>query len=250
MELDIKKAFLSPFSEEKWYLKLIFPVAVAALSFSANVLYNLHSHKLEALLIALLAIIPSIILLGFFAKFAQNEIKGQPTLLPELKSQVSQYLVYGLKYIGVILIYTIGLLLLTLGVSIGIGVMFGLLSAISLAMKLLSAVVFLLVFIPLIIISLVFMTLILGAFADNMSFEEAMNVKRIWSLMLKAKAEIAIYLLLAIALGIALSVITVILTVPRITIFLVPFFIALEQLISINLKAQVYKVAKSRLEIQ
>lgn len=31
MELDIKKAFLSPFSDKRWYLKLIFPCAAMIL---------------------------------------------------------------------------------------------------------------------------------------------------------------------------------------------------------------------------
>lgn len=245
MELNIKKAFLSPFSEEKWYIKLIFPVAIAALSFAANIISK--EHKLEAVMLGLLSLIPSIILTGFFARFAQNEIKSQTPLLPELKYQIKQYLIYGLKYIGVSLVYTFILLLLTLGVAVLVGITLGLLSAANITTKLLSAIIFILIFIPLVILFIAFMTLVLGAFSDNMSFEEALNIKRVWSLVCKTKAEIAIYLLLAIGLGIALAIISVILIVPKVTIFLVPFFITVEQLISINLKAQVYKIAKSRL---
>lgn len=242
MELNIKKAFLSPFSEEKWYLKLIFPIAVAALSFAANIISK--EHKLESLLLALVSIIPSIILTGFFAQFAHNEIKDELPLLPELKSKITQYLIYGLKLIGATLIYAFVFLLMASTITITLAV----LSKFSGASKLTMAIIFTVLLVPISILIMAIMTLFQGIFSDNFNFEETLNIKRIWSLVFKAKAEIAIYLLLSLGLAIALGIISVILTVPKVTIFLVPFFIALEQLISMNLKAQVYKVAKSRLE--
>ena len=89
MQLDIKKAFLSPFSEEKWYIKLIFPSFMAIFSLISNILAQ--EHKAEVLGLALITLLPFLVLYGFFAQFAHNEIHDELPLLPDLKTKVKQY---------------------------------------------------------------------------------------------------------------------------------------------------------------
>lgn len=234
MNLDIKKSFLSPFSEEKWYLKLIFPVIVTAFSIVSN--HDLHASKETILLVSLLSIIPSIILSGFFMQFEHNEIHDELPLLPILNSNVKKYLIYGLNALGIVLIYILFLFL----TAIGIGAMFALLHI----AKILSII--------LVGIFLIFIFLFVGfaesTYADYFSFKKAMNVSRIASLIPKVKTEIFIYILITIGLMLTLSIITAGVQFAKATLILIPFFTTLIQLIMVNLKAQVYKVAKYRLE--
>lgn len=241
MELNIKKAFLSPFSEEKWYLKLIFPTIMAAFALIYNFLSK--EHKPEAIILGLLILIPGIILSGFLTQFTHNEINNKLPLLPELKTNIKKYLSYGLWTLLITLIYLFFIIVLYIIYS----------ALFAFLIYLTKGNVYLIyILVTLSIILGIFLgfsyAFAIGSYADNLEISQIASIKKTFKLMSKAKAEIAIYLLLALALGAALGVITIILTIPRITIFLVPFFTALEQLISVNLSAQVYKIAKSRLE--
>lgn len=242
MQLDIKKAFLAPFSEEKWYLKLIFPAIVFAFSIISGILYK--THKIEAFLLSLLILVPYLVWIGLLSQFAHNEIKDELTLLPELKSKVKQYFIYGVNFLAAYLIYALVFCL----IAVVFAIILAVLSFATGANKLTMAIIFTVLFVPVAIAVMAILVLIQGAFADNFSIKNTLNIKRIWALICKAKAEIAIYLLLSLVLAIALKMISIILAIPVITIVLIPFCITIEQLISVDLKAQVYKVAKSRLE--
>lgn len=246
MQLDIKKAFLSPFSEEKWYIKLIFPAFMAIFSLISNILAQ--EHKAEVLGLALITLLPFLVLYGFFAQFAHNEIHDELPLLPDLKTKVKQYFKYGLSLLGIILIYTIAFFIISFVISLILGFALGFTVAVLKLSKIIIPIVLAILLIPVLILTIAYMTLVEGSFVDNFNFNEALNFKKIYSLIFKVKSEIFVYIILAFGLTIVLSIITIILAVPKITLILVPIVIAIQQLISINLKAQVYKIAKSRLE--
>lgn len=254
MELNIKKAFGSPFSDEKWYIKLIFPSIMAIFSLSSNVL--VHEHKMAMFFIlCLVLLLPGFVLSGFFLQFVHNEIHDETPLLPNLKSQILQYLKYGAKLLGLVLYYmiTLGLIMcaIILILNIFIGIVIGICSALLHLQKpvmiLLSTITSLIISIPIIIVWFSYFILLTGAFADNFNFKEAKNYKRIFSLLSKVKSEIAIYI---VCLFIAIVIITLLPFLPKITLILAPIITAIIQFVLINLKAQVYKIAKGRLEIE
>lgn len=232
MQLDIKKSFLSPFSEEKWYLKLIFPLIVAALGMVSN--KTLHIDKSIVLIVSLLSFIPSVILTGFFFQFQHNEIHDQLPLLPILKTNIKKYLSYGILGIGIVLIYTIVAVLIS-----------GLLGF---TLWNISKIVALILLGILLILFAILISFAQGTFADTFSFESAMNFNYILKLIAKAKGEIFIYMLISTALILGLSAINTVLGLFKYALILSPIFTVFLQLITMNLQAQVYKLAKSRLE--
>lgn len=256
MELNIKKAFLAPFSDEKWYIKLIFPSIMAIFSLIFNVL--IHVKPKESIILYLIVLIPSLILSGFFLQFAHNEIHDEKPLLPNLKSNIKTYLVNGIKYLGLTLLYalvigfTLGLVVILLNIIIGIIVGF---CAISFHLDkptftMLAAIISVITYIPFAIFMFAYFILICGAFSDKFSFKEAKDFKRIFKLLKQAKSEVAVCILLEIGIFITAIIAILILLLPKITLVFAPIIVAIGQMISVNLKAQVYKIAKSRLEVQ
>lgn len=245
MELNVKKAFCSPFSDEKWYLKLIFPSIMASFNLIPNAW--LKQHPIEFLVLFLIILIPSFALKGFFIQFAHNEIHDKSPLLPELKSNGKNFLKYGVKLVGVFVIYMLIFLLIAFLAGLALGFVLGIISAF-LHFKAMIPIIAAIVFIPLGILAAAFIILVECIFFDNFSFKEALNYKRAWGLLSKAKSEIMIYFLLMIGVFIALALCFLILSFLKFTLILVPVLLAITQLISVNLKAQIYKTAKLRLE--
>lgn len=246
MDLEIKRAFLSPFSEEKWYIKLIFPVIMVAFSLISHL--AVHEHKMAAIILMLITLLPNLVLYGFFAQFAHNEICNEIPLLPSLKSKIKQYFSYGLKGLGFTLCYGIVFFIIGFMLSFVVGLVLGILSAMLGLNKIILPIALIIIFVPILILSVAFMVLVKGVFADNFSFKEALNYKRIFKLMAKVKSEIAIYMLFAICLMILIVISVLILSLFKFTLILAPILVTIGGLISVNLYAQVYKIAKSRLE--
>jgi len=235
MNLNIKKAFLSPFSEEKWYLKLIFPIIMAACNLIST--RGLHVPESTVMIVSLISLVPSIILSGFFLQFEHNEIHDELPLLPVLNSKVNQYLIYGLNILGIALIYAFFMLLLF--------VIWALFVKLSGPFAIIIGIVVILAILYLCIV----LGLALSSYADEFKFKDSMSFKRINKLLAKAPAEIFIYILVATGLVILASIFNIILLMAKFTFILAPIYMAIIQLTLVDLKAQVYKVAKSRLVI-
>lgn len=247
MELNIKKAFCSPFSDEKWYIKLIFPSVMAVFSLLSQIAAHQHNH-IVLIILMLITLIPGFVLWGFFAQFAHNEIHDQQPLLPDLKSNVNQYFKYGLKYLALILIYAIIFFIICIVLGVVLGVSMGFASAIFNFGKMTNLIVTTIVLVPVSMFIFAFFVFVQGMFVDNFDFEEALNYKKILNLLAEVHSEIIVYILLAAGLVITLAILILLLSLPRFTLIFAPIVLALEQFISINLKAQVYKIAKSRLD--
>lgn len=237
MKLDIKKAYLSPFSEKKWYIRLIFPTIMAAMSFICNPNIQIMPRQYCNLFI-LITLIPGIILSGFFIQFQHNEIRNEQPLLPVLKSNISEYARHGIRSIIFILFYSV------------IDIFIILLALILLKMELIKIISILISIIAVTAIIFVFIAanIAIAAYADNFNVEDAFNINRICLLIFSAKGEICVFLFMALILSLLSGIICAILGITIIGMFFIPIVIAILQLIIINLEAQVYKAAKFNLE--
>lgn len=233
MDLDIKRAFLSPFLEKKWFVKLVFPFIISACFLIFD--KNLHASKLtQAIAVSCLAI-PYLILWGFFTQFQHNEIHNKSEILPMLNNKLKDYLIYGLQLTGISLVYIIFLAI----ISIMIIPFF--------IFKINAAILTLLIIMYICVVLFLMATLIFSecSFADNFHFKDAFNFSLIFQLMSNAKLEILTLFLFSALLSIVLKLI---LTFTNFILIFYPFLRILAKLMGYNLAAQMYKIAKKRLQ--
>lgn len=231
MELNIKKAFLSPFSEKQWYIKWIFPIIVSACFLVFNP--NLNFSNTVKLLIIFVCIIPYLILWGFLNQFQHNEIHDETPILPILSGKVKNYFIYGTRLCVITLVYLIFCFVLFLIALFTLEL--GLIIKILTILSLFGAVIYLW-------IALIFAQ---SSYADNFCFRDAMNFKKVFKLMSKVKIEIFIWFLIVALLGFILKLV---LMLPLFILIIYPIVRVLVKLILNNLSAQLYKIAKFRLE--
>lgn len=224
MELDIKKAFRSPFSDKKWYVKLIFPYIMTIVSFIYNPSLNISNNIL--LPMSIIILIPNTILFGFYIQFQHNEINNKESLLPNLSGNLKDYFIYGIKALGISLIY----------ISICSLIFFGA-SAISTIAGLISLLAVLILFIACFLSQ--------SCFADKFRFKDSVNLIKIFKLMSKGKIEIFIYALVTFQILITTNWLS---KFTNIMFIIVSIIIVIMQLALMNLSAQMYKIAKVRLE--
>lgn len=230
MDLNIKKAIKSSFSEKKWYIKLIFPVIVTALGLVNNP--NLHISQNIILLTNFISLLPVIVLVGFFIQFQHNEIHNEIPLLPSLDKRVKNYFLYGLNSLGIALIYIVlGFVLFfvlpNLFKNLGIAnTLIGSLANIGL------------------ILGFIFLFFAINAYADYFKFKDAISIGRIFKLMSKVQPfDYFGFIFFAVGLTYYLS------SSPN-NIFLIfsPFVAVIIRLTIMNMSAQLYKIAKNKLE--
>lgn len=214
MRLDFKKAFYSPFSDDKWKSKLF----ILTLLTVFNVLF-------EILKIRVFEFVISCILTGYCLRFAHNEIHNITPLLPNWRSNFLKYLNYG----GFSLIVFLAYFLLC---SIPIYIIFYLIKSSIIAN----------IFLVFISLTMVFGGLSL--YCDNFKLKEAFNIYEFFKLIAKAKWELFVITLIFMFLGIVFYSIKI--YFPEKTIIDVTFVIIapLYSLITANLIAQVYKKVK------
>lgn len=234
MNLEIKRAFTTPFGEEKWYLRLIFPFLVTLLA----ALGDKHFHLPPILLVAIfVALIPlSLILSGFYLQFEHNEIHSEESLLPVLKDKWLDYLILGLKVTAIFISFLFVELLLFLPlvklfkIETLTGTIFGML-----------------LFVLMLFVGLI-LSFATSSLADTFELKYGFNLSRILSLIPKVIVEIIVYLILCVILAVAGSAIASLLKLNTVGILLTPIVTVIVQFITVDLKAQVYKIAKFRLE--
>lgn len=235
MDLDIKKAIKSPFSDDKWYIKLIFP-SIMSIFYVIFKQDNFHLSNPFYLVSFIIGIIPLVIYFGFLLQFGHNEIHDEKPLLPVLRGNIKKYINLGFKAILIIIIYFAMAVFVFLIAII-------LYKTNSLFLKLLSFPLFILI-----LSMFIFLFMPLGIFADTYSLEDTCNFKKILSLIKRVIPEFIIFVLIQIILELLLSAIGMILIITVIGAPLVLVLYAIIELIRTNLTAQVYKIAKYRLE--
>ncbi len=232
MQLDIKKALQSPFSDEEWFVKLIFPIIVIILNALGSKYLNLPD--LYKQIIFLVAIIPNLILEGFFLQFMHNEIKNQNTLLPVLKVNVFNYLKYGVKslsftiYYMILFILSFGLIyiftemtLLKFNVQVGI------------IISCISFFFFLIIYL-----------MAQSAYAENFKLGDAFDFYKLIRLVAKARNHILFFIVYSAIIILLYLFVFYWLAATIIGILLIPLLSTSVGLFLFNLQAQVYKIAK------
>lgn len=240
MELNIKKAFKSPFSQEKWYIKLIFPFVVTILSFLLN--NWKEDNQLLTLAVLLLLMIPQLILNGFFTKFANNEIHEQEPLLPQLIGNVQKFFLYGIKLLGVMIVYLLAFLPILIITIISLVIIGTLMDKTGIPYLMM------IIFLPILVFLTCYQVLVEGLFNDNFNFKQALDYKKAYRLLTKVKSEIVKYILFFIGFTIIAAILESIIKVLPLAMILAAVPVIIGQLASVNLKAQIYKIAKLRLE--
>lgn len=234
MELDFKKAFKSAFLEEKWYTKLIFPFIMAILSLITNAFYK--DTSMTSAVINLLTIVPGIILSGFYAQFGHNEVHDKSPLLPDLEPNIMNFFTYGIKLVGIMLIY---FSLVFVGSLFGLSA-FAHPSAFALfGLFLMIAGIF--IGFPLAVIAE-------GLFFDNFNFKESLDIKKVFKLLTKVKMEVLLYIITCICFMMIMSILSSIVSLYGVALLFAAALVATIQLALINFNAQIYKIAKSKLE--
>lgn len=231
-KLDFKHALKSPFSGSKWWLKLLPYYSTLALIITAVIILE-HSPILSGI-IFLFSIIPSLFVTGFDMQFAHNEIHGNTPLLPEWKPNLKSFIKYALKYFVILFAYIV------MGLIIGIPIILG----DNPVLTLLSIILYIVVGLPVFILSFI----AFRAFADTFCLKDAFNFSRVWALVKKVKEEIVIALLFWIVLEILVQILEIILKTNFVGIVLIPLIRMIKSLTIINIGAQVYKIAKYRLQ--
>lgn len=235
MQLDIKKAIKSAFSDNKWYIKLIFPsiMSIFYVIFKQDYFHLSNPFYLTSLIIGA---IPMLIYFGFLLQFGHNEIHDEKPLLPVLRGNIKKYISLGFKAILIIITYfAINMLLAFIAIPLH--------QSNSVLLKIFSYPLFILI-----LLIFVFLFLPIALFADNYNLEDICNFKKILSLISKVIPEFIVFVLIQIILELLLSAIGMILILTIIGAPLVLILFAVIELIRTNLTAQVYKIAKSRLE--
>lgn len=232
MDLNIKKAIASPFSEKKWYIKLIFPIIITALGLVSNP--SLHISQNVILLTTLISLLPDIVLAGFFIQFQHNEIHSETPLLPFLDEKVKTYFIYGLNGAGITLIYmALGFILF-----IAIPNLFKNAGIISALIGILSILV--------LIIGIIVLVFAFNAYADYFEFKDAISLGRIFKLMSKVQLfDFFGFIFFTIGLANCIKFIS---SLNNIFLVFSPFITVIIQLIIMNMSAQLYKIGKNRLE--
>lgn len=251
MQLDIKKAIKSPFNDKKWVSKLIFP-SIAICLLTVVICEKPYFHKLLtnipfflSLTFFVVLFISEFILSGLFLQIRHNficDIKQYP----DLKGHLGGYFLNGFASLIIYLTYTLAEKLLELISNVPTG---GFISLI-LGIFLLCAYIIL---------------LISGSFSQNIYansfyFSKAFDYKKIFSLISKVKKEIFIYFVFF-----SLSILCCMLILFPIALLghhwqiNIVYFMAFGYptisfggviliLILYNLQAQIYNIAKYRLE--
>lgn len=164
MQLDIKKAFLSPFSDDKWKSKIFILI-----------LLSVFAGLLDGSKIGWLSWFPTFIFNGYCAQFIYNEIHNINPLLPEWHANFLKYFKYGFIFTIITIIYSIIIFL----------ILFNFIK-LSYNAKI----------IPILFIFSVIYFWVSGSYCDNFKFSEAFAITKFFKLNLRIKWEFLITILI------------------------------------------------------
>lgn len=189
--------------------------------------------KLVLIFFAVLYFLMNIILIGFIIQFQHIEIHDKALLLPNLNKKFKHYFLSGLKIIGITLFYFFYV--------IGLSFCFSGFLHFGQVIKFITISLMYLGF----VISIVAVLFSECSYADTFSFKKAIDLEYIFKLMAQVKLEVFLYVVLLFLF----CIIKYTLYESKNTgIFVYPFIITFLLLIMANFSAQLYKIAKNRIE--
>ncbi len=236
MQLDIKKAFLSPFSDHEWKSKLsILTILGVFLVFQCFKNPNLKQFNV----IAEILFLPfSFLNIGYCVKFAHNEIHKIKPLLPVWEFDfLLEYFKYGLLFLVISWIYIICFIIICLPMALLLN-----------HFNIIYLCIFILFSMYLFVI---IHSLAINLYADNFKFKEAFNIRYLFNLIKNVKKELFLSILIVIPIGIPYFILVIVYKIPFniFNVVILSFFGSIIDLIVRNVFAQIYKIAKSKLSI-
>jgi len=245
LKLNIKKAFLSPFSDYGWFWKITLLGVLCTLSLGLNVSAKIGSKYL--LIGFLIGFLVEMIKTGYFIKFIHNEIYDIKPLLPVWKYNILDFLKKGTKYYIVLISYIIlFLILFALFIAFPVSIFFA-------SSEIVSNIILIFFGILYAIFGMIFTQLVMCSYADNLKYENCYQFKFFLKLILNVKKEIVITLLFVFVFcTLTLIFSEVIIKSNNLFVLitmnlLTPYFIVIELFTLYNLSAQTYKIAKYRI---
>lgn len=234
MNLDIKKAICSPFSDTRWYIKCAVPIFFFLISGLQFPLYKISHFNL--FIINYTILLPAwFIIAGFVIQFAHNEIHNITPLLPEWKEHLKKFLKIGIVFWGVLLIYLIPILLISFLYINATGKIFSMINLTDFNIKIVLMLFPIAMIFP-------FISFLATVYSDNFRFKDSFNITKIFKLIFLTKEEIVIYLLL-ITVSVIFDMIFRFYFKNTFVLILLPFKNFIFNLIFINAMSQIYKVA-------
>jgi len=243
MKIDLKEAFTFVFKDERWIPKVLIAAGLAfgaaiisgIIKFTLMTTYHIDMHdSLNALKMSLPGLIItlpiSILIYGYLIDLSHNLINNIEPKLPGWSDNWGKFFLNGLKGYGVSIIY---------GIAIGIFYAF---MCIPLCFKHdpVTIAIVLILFLVSLLIFIAFTLVAFNSYAEDYSFGNALNIKRVWQIFTKSYPYLILILLAKIVVVIlALAI----LIISCIGILLIPVAMFISSLISMNLYAQVYKGA-------
>lgn len=99
MQLDIKKAIISPFLDKDWYIKILFPIIL--MPFGMVFYYKSYIHhmatfipKTAILLFLIICLAMSLLYSGFMVVYRHNAIYNHCPSFPELNNIWKDFLIF------------------------------------------------------------------------------------------------------------------------------------------------------------
>lgn len=243
MKLDIKKAFLSPFTGEGWFGKVTLFGILNIICFAFNEFFKTNYDK-YLLLVFIICMPLGVMLSGYSLQYIHNEIYDIYPILPQWKQNIKSYLKKGIEYFGIVLSYCFIFLLLITPFGLILDKISGAYSNF-----IIMPIVFLIILSVMIIIQLE-----TCSYSQRFEFKDCYEWQSFYGLISKVKKEIVISLFLFFLISALSGIFGLIMEKTNSIIFMVleiiimPYILAATLLIPYNLSAQTYKIAKYRLD--
>lgn len=235
MRLDIKKAILSPFSDNKWRSKLfILCLLVIPVTFEYFV-PNITKVNKSGIIYSLLVFPFFCIFWGYCIEFAHNEIHNVKSLLPEWDFKINTYIKYFKQ--GFLFIIIGVIFIIAIAVSLGLieKCFFSGMKSVIFQFSRNLICYYIITIVP---------TAICLLYIDSFEFFSIFNLNKLLNLIFKAQQEFCISIIIFYILGCIFELIVSKLSFNFIGIIMTTIMIIITNLISNNLFAQTYKVAK------
>lgn len=270
MQIDIKKAFKFPFTENDWIQKLVigsvfYFVSISISSFGEFLnsfikhgnRYNLNINPFEIILLLIFIIFLTLVSAaikaipaGYVLQSVHNEINNDNNLLPDWDSNFMLFFKRGLYLYLIGLIYTVSaIFILAIPTAIGFTIFF--MYRNSPQISFIGIAFALAIIIPVVLFYILVIPFIQAAYAENFCFKDAFKLDRILVQISKVFPDyLVIFLISVIVIPVMYAGILFAFAVTCIGIcllpFAIPFLMLPAQLIVTNLFAQAYRIAKSK----
>ena len=250
MNLDIKKAFYSPFSDSKWKSKLFILSLFSIFSVFQYFLTTIQPPTFSMLffLLILLPIPPLFIFAGYCLQFGHNAIHNISPLLANWKSNFFKYFKHGLFSLIVFFIYAIPLIMILYIISpekqaTTLYYLIDLSSKMHILKFLGFHIIYLIFFLIIFLLITLNIAILFSAdclYMDNFKISNAFAVRKLFKFIFDAKYELFLIIVISTILNFISEIAKHLLSSSLIISIVPAFIISLQCLIINNLLGQTY----------